>query len=503
MITSTILSSEEVKQTVASIIKFTDIRMTLPDPLIQKFFDHLSEIYSNPYVTPDETLLNEVEDKLRYDNILQQDNSLLIQMAPTVLKIINSNETTGLAKNYAIKFLDVILPYYSINSILTVFNEALLVKAFTGSDYLKCVIAKLLERVDPSRLKNDVLFLCLFKCFANPDTDISTVSAVQKAIISMTLKSDNIRQKYLNDYEIVNVLNDMKSDNIVKSRVVDLVCEILPVIPNLPASIYLGTEEELAKSNDTLFYSFCLGTWTTLLHLVEQDDSLLFLKKKMYPQYDFCCRRLTNKETLLDGKECFIEYDDFGSVYFIVTLSFVFPDVFKEFDEKYQVIDYTIGTYKQYHKSKNFLESVNSIFLRNKNQLFDNFNLTNRYVNLFVHFLKDKTILEKQITNEKFPQSIFNNLVFDGILEIFVTMCESHDRISKLINDWPLLLTKVLNAKINNNLLVSTGDLEIYLELILRSGLDLGNLKKQIQDRIDGLQGKTQSVVSDPLTEGM
>lgn len=477
--------------------------MTIADPIVQQFAEHLTDLYNDPYLEPDNVLINELEDKVRYENLVQNDSSILLQISPTVLKIINSNDTTKITKDYAIKFLAIVLPHYSFDQILSIFGEDLLVKAFQGNDNLKKVIAKALERADPALISQGPLFLCLFKTFADPSTEISTVNEVQKAIVSLTLSSDEIRQMYLNNAEIVQILSDMKHHKIVQSRVIDLVCDVLVVIPQLPTSIYLVDEEELARSNDLLFYRFCVGTWRTLLHQIHQDDSLLFLKEKMRPQIDFCSRKFVGAKTLLDDKEIFVDYDDFGTVYFLVTLSFVFPDYFKEFDQKYNLIDYAVGNYRHYLKSINFLASLNTIFLRDNDKLFENFKLSNTTVKLFCHLLVDKTILDYKLTLNRFPASIFDKLAFDDLFEIFGVLCGSDWKIEKMVKDWSNIILRIVDAEIVNDVSVDLSNLEILLKTIANSGIPLGDLKKPIEERLEKFRRPYVALVGEPLTENM
>lgn len=477
--------------------------MTIADPVVQQFAEHLNELYDDPYVEPDNLLINELEDKIRYENLVQHDSSILVQLAPTLLRIINSNNTTGITKNYAIKFLDILLPHYSFNQILSVFSEDLLVKAFQGNDNLKRVIAKTLIKADPAKVSHGPLFLCLFKTFANPSTELSTINEVQKAIVALTLESDEIRQMYLNNTEIVQILEEMKHNKVVQSRVIDLVCDILIVIPQLPTSIYLVGEEELARSNDLLFYRFCVGTWRTLLHQIHQDDSLLFLKEKLRPQIDFGSRRFVGAQTLLDDKDIFVDYDDFGIVYFLVTLSFVFPDFFKEFDERYHLVDFAVETYRHYLKSVNFLASLNTIFLRNNEGLYRNFKLCNNSVKLFCHLLNDKIILEQKLTLHEFPPSIFDKLVFDDLFTIFGTLCDSEWKIEKMVNDWSNIIEKVIDVDIVNDVNINSHHLESFLKAIAKSGIPLGRLEYPIDEKLEKLKKQTGVSVEEPLTELM
>lgn len=475
--------------------------MTIADPIIQQFSNHLSEIYNDPYVEPNEILLNELEDKLRYEKIVQNDSSILCQLAPLVLQIINSNETTAETKNYAIKFLDILLPHYSLGQVVSIFNPDLLLRAFQGKDNLKSVIAKLLQRQGASKLVNASMFLCLFKTFANPSTQISTVNEVQKAIVSITLESDEIRQMYLNNADIVDLLNNMKHDRLVQTRVIDLVCQVLIVIPQLPTSVYLVSEEELARSNDILFYRFCVGSWRTLLHQIHYDDSLIFLKEKIKPQLDFCCRKFVGKETLLDDKEIFVDYDDFGTVYVIITLSFVFPDYFREFDNKYNIIDYASQTYHRYTKSLTLLSGVNTIFLRTNETLFENFKLSNATVKLFCRLLNDKLILEQKLTIDKFPFTIFDKLTFDNLFEIFGTLCSNEATIRKMITDWNNIIIRVIGTNIINNTVATSSSLRLFLENILNSGVELGELEEPIKEKLEKIKGGFTIAVEEPLTE--
>lgn len=477
--------------------------MTIADPIIQRFSNHLLELYDDPYKEPDEILLNEFEDKIRYDDIVKEDTSMLGQLAPLILQIINSNDTTAITKNYAIKFLDILLPHYSFNQIITIFSPDLLLKAFQGNDNLKRVIAKILQRTDSSKIVNAPLFLCLFKTFANPETSLSTVNEVQKAIVSVTLESDQIRQMYLNNIDIVHLLNGMKHDKIVQSRVIDLVCQVLIVVPLLPTSIYLVSEEELARSNDLLFYRFCVGTWQTLLNQVHYDDSLLFLKEKMKPQIDFCCRKFVGEKTLIDDKEIFFDYDDFGTVYFLITVSFVFPDYFRDYNSKYNIIKYASETYRQYSKSLTFLSGVNTVFMRDSEELFENLKLSNATVKLFCRLLNDRTILNERLTVDKFPPTIFDKLVFDDIFEIFGTLCDDNLLIKKLITDWSNIVKRVISFNIVNNVILVSDSLKVYLEKILKSGVSLGELEEPVREKLKKIKGVFTITVEEPLTENM
>jgi hypothetical protein len=477
--------------------------MTIADPVIQKFSHHLIQLYNDPYEEPDKKLLADVEDLLRYGNIIKQDSSILGQFAPIVLQIINSNNTTSATKKYVIRFLEIVLPYYSFTEVSNIFNEELMVKVFQGPDYLKKVLAKVIEKANPSKIVHGPLFHELFKTFANSNTEISTANAVEKAIVTLTLKSDEIRQKYLSDPDICNILDDMKHDTVVQSRAIDLICEILPVIPSLPTSVYLVSEEELALSNDLLFYRFCVGSWRSLLHLIDQNESLNFLKKKMEPQFDFCARKFVGKPTLLDDKDIFIDYDDFGTVYLLVTVSFVIPAYFKTLDDKYSLIDYAIETYSHYNKSKVLLSSVNTIFLRERNTLFENFKLSNAYVELFCHLLDDHIILQQKLTAEHFPSSIFERLVFDDLFAIFGTLCETREKITKMVESWPYVISKVISSNITNDVIIKSHSLEIYLKSILSSSVPLGNLESPIEEKLKNLQGHINITVEEPLTESL
>lgn len=475
--------------------------MTIADPVLQRFYTNLMQICNDPSQEPDHNVLVKIDRMLKYDDIVKDDSSILGQFAPIVLEIINSNQTTGVAKSFAISFLDMILPHYSYNEISTIFSVELMVKAFQGSDYLKTVLAKVLQRADASKISHTPLFYELFKTYAKRNCSVSTTDSMHKAIVALTLKSDEIRQKYLNDIDIVNILEEMKNDTLIQSRLIDLMCDILPVIPSLPTSLYLVSEEELAFSNDLLFYRYCVGTWRTLLHLIDEDDGLSFLKDKMKPQIDFCARKYVGEPTLLDDKEIYIDYDDFGIVYVLITASFVFPDYFKELNDKYKIISFSTETYPKYLKSNRFLIGVNTIFLRNDNSFFENFKLTHPNLEIFCHLLEDHWILEHQLTPEKYSKDVFNKISFEDLFEIFTTLSESNDKLSKMVNDWPYIITRVINTVIRNEIMFSSHTLETYLLSIVKSGVPLGNLENPIKEKMRQLEQHIDATVEEPVTE--
>lgn len=471
--------------------------MTLSDPIFQHFSNHLVELYNDPTEIPNEILINKLEDKIRYDQSIQGDLSILDQLAPRILQIIESNETTSRTKKYAIKFLDILLPYYSFNQILSTFSENLLAKAFSGNDYLKKVLAKVLERGDANVIAHGPLFLCLFRAFANPYTQIPTVNAVQRAILKLTRESDEIRQMYLNNSELTHILDDMKSNKLVQSRAIDLIVEILPLIPTLPTSLYLVTEEELAVSDDLLFYRFTVGVWRSLLHQIDSNEILSFLKEKMRPQIDFCCRRFIGEKTLLDN-DTFIDYEDFGVVFFLVTLSFAFTDYFEEYDQKYHIVKYAIETYNHYLKSLNFLMGVNMIYLKDSDELYDNLRLSNATTTLFCRFLEAKPIFRKQITVDRFPPSSFDKLIFGDVLQIFGTLVRDDSTIKMLLHHWNNIFDRILNAHVVDTNV--SNELQGYLWELYSSEVPSDETKKKVYEKIMDLKNNT-SIVEDPLTE--
>lgn len=474
--------------------------MTISDPIIQTFDNHLDELFMDPYLEPNYRLIEDLEDKLRYEKQITQDPSLLQKLAPAILRIINSDQTTSETKRYATRILDIVLPYYTFSQIAEIFNEDLMLRAFQGKDYLKCVLAKVIQKAEPSKIVYGPLFLQLFKTFAEPNLDIATVDAVQKAIVALTLKSDEIRQKFLNDPQIAEILNQMKDDTVIRAREMDLICEVLHVIPTFSDSFYLVSEEDIAKSGDILFYQFCLTTWVKLLCLVYEYDNVGFLTEKLKPQFDFCCRVFTHRETLLANEE-FLDFEELGTTELMISYSYIAPSVFKELEEKYHMVDHAIKTYQKDPKSLTFISKVNTLFLRDKYELYAKFSMSHPFIELFCSLVEDTYIFRDRLIPTYFPNKGFQNLVFEDIFRLFKTLSLTPERIEKMVTIWPLIIEKVINSDINNSILVDTYDLELHLRSLLSCGVPLGNLEDSVREKLHVLKGKVLPSVEEPLTE--
>lgn len=450
------------------------------------------KLYNDPYLKPNETLLSKITDLIKYDAIVSEDNSILMQMAPIILQIINSNETTCITKNYAIEFLDAILPYYTFSQITKVFNEDLLARALDGNDNLQRVVAKILEKADVSKLCHGSLFLKLFEIFADPNTELATACALEKTIIAWTLKSDEIRQKYLNDPNIEGILNDMGNNKIVQSRCISLMIDILPVVPALPSSRYLITENELAKRNDFGLYLFCISSWQNLLQAINANDNLRFLQHEIEPEMEFCSKKFVGLKTL-------IEFDDISSVNVLVTLSTEFPEYFKILDKKYNLVDYACTTYTKYEKSLLFLRSLDLKYTESHEALYTNFTISERYVDLFCYYLSDDDIVKNKLTIERFPQSKFDKLTFDNLFKILERLTTSNVKIEILLDRWPNILTRVLGREnLNNYYRIQLLDV---LNMILNSTVPLGKYEDPILQKIEQLRGSVSA--ANPLTESL
>jgi hypothetical protein len=478
------------------------LRMTIADPIIQKFIDHLNDLYGDVYLSPDTVLLSKVEDALRYDDNVRSDSSILIATAPVILQIINSNNTTARTKKYAIQFLGILLPYFSFQQVSSIFNEDLMIEAFNGNDYLKCVLAKVLERADPEAIVHGPLLKCLFETLADSKTDVATVNAVQKAIIKLATDSDSIKEKILHDRAIGEIMESMKHDELIQSRLADLICELLPEIPQIPTSLYLVTEKELADSADILFYGFTINIWRVLLYQLHNYDNLSFLKEAMKPQLDFCCRRLVGERTLLDDIETFSNCNDYGLEFLVVTISFVSLETFQAFDKKYNIVDYCMSNYQTKRQCNRFLGGVNTVLLRdNSLKIYQDFKLSHEHVELFCHLASDPVILKKNMILERFPQTLFTRLVFEDIFQIFVTLCNNPAAIEKMVSDWPFIITKVISADIVNDTVIQSYNLEEGLHKLIKSGVELGNLYTPVTERYQNLKNTLTASVHDPLTE--
>lgn len=477
------------------------LSMTFPDPVVQEFRLHLDSLYADSTITPDEELLIRFEDKIRYDAALHNEVQILYHLAPIILQIINSNETTGECKEYVISLLDILLPYYTFKQVTSIFNQELLLKAIHDKR-LKLIIIKLLIRGDVEFLRDGQLFKCLFNILADPNEPIAIVNLTERAIVAIVMKSDIFRLKLLNDYEITNIMNDMKHNKIVQSRLIDLICEVLPVVPTLDTSKYLIGEEEISLSNDLLFYRFSVDTWKRLLLLLKDNEDLGFLKNKMEPQLDFCSRLFVGENTLLDGNDVFIDYEDFGTVQCLTRLSYVVPELFAQFDSKYHLIDYAMDKYCVYEKAVFFLTGVNTIFLREKNaDFFEKFKLSHRTIDLFCHLILDTFIASHYFDKSELQKIGFDKLIFDDLLQIFSILSSSDILISKMVNDCPYIITKVINTNINNEVFVKTQLIESSLNAIVASNVPLGNLQTPIEEKIKDLRGQVYITVEEPLTE--
>lgn len=476
--------------------------MTIADPIIQQFLDHLQALSNDIYLSPDYSILDELRDALRYDENVRTDISILNITAPTILRVINSDDTTAITKKYAIEFLDIVLPYFSFDQVSNIFNEDLMVRAFHGNGYLKTVLCKVIGRADARSVENGRLLLCLFEALADSKADLSTVAAAQGAIEKLVSQSRHLQEMILHDESIVNTMKSMKADRLTETRLIDLVCELLPIVPQIPTSFYLIGKRELAESKDILFFGFTLDIWRVLLYLSNDYEALSFLSEEMKPQLDFCCRRLVGETTLIDDIEEFSELNDCGIEFLVATISFTSLGIFKQLDEKYNIIDYCVNHYKTNKQCNRFLTRANSFFLRKDSlTLYENFKLSHDHVDLFCHLLSDQVILKKYMTLENFPQSLFVNLNFEDLFQIFITLSGNNLTIEKMVSNWPIIITKVISAEIINDTVAQTNTLEKCLNEILKSGVDLGNLYSPISEKHESLKNEITVFAHDPLTE--
>lgn len=443
--------------------------MTTTDPVFDVFVAHLQQLLVSVDEEPDEMLLKKVELELRGSN----DATLLSKLGMPVLAIIQSDNTTAEAKEYAINTLDILLSVNKYEAIVNLFGVDLLkFGLLSGRTTLQKVCARLIMKIsnpdNTATLPAD-LILSLFTVLSSPASSIGASMAIEESIVELCRKSDRMRLMII-DGDIYDILKRMRLDEVLEPRLSDLCLNLLPIIPRLPSNLYLFSEREVFDLEDLGLLKSVLFSYARILKEQEENGGLDFLETTMYDQFVQCAKLISDPELSSRMSAEFIS----SHAITLAQLSRTFPSTFKKIDKDYHIVDKCLEKPKSFI-SMEFLEAVDPLMLIDKEPIILDLR-RDGVVELMRSLASCELYFNDRMGEDVLPASKLVSIE-GSILIRFIYGLHKLEWIQKrLVNEWKPILQRIANPDDSLASPLLLDQRRDVLNTILNSGLDLGDL---------------------------
>lgn len=391
------------------------------------FTDHLKAVIDSTDQL-DVNLVSQQELMLTRSNCQSYQSAI-----PLIFTLLQQNSLLYDQADPLIKLLDSMLEYATPEDLVSMIGLDKFISAL-GSGYppLQILATKLLPKLEPvDIIANTEILLQLVLISRDPDSPLKLVSSVESCLKTLLLTGELIRRR-MTSKEFIKVYKEMADDSAVKSRLYDLLPDILlHVHPNhIPDNLYCLDMEAETSSSDVLNALLAIQFTSSLLPVANERGWL----SKLVPQAEFIT------SALLGSPDDFLGNEMIRS---ICSLSRFFEpsDVFGVIDEKFKLLDHFAQS-----SSPSALLLFSNIHPQRVSQMdsfLESLVLRSKTIAVFQNFFSDPVTFEKlHLSTES-----IKSLEFSHMLEIVETATKFTHTTRALLREWPVILNAVIDNK--------------------------------------------------------
>lgn len=230
----------------------------------------------------------------------------------------------------------------------------------------------------------------------------------------------------------------MKSDSNVAPRLYDIVLKLLPVIPSMPEDLYLITTQAITSSDDVLLDSFTISFYTNLLTQIGENVGLLPILDRLEEQISYISQIFCDpmfKPEIGGG-------DYLDAALFLCQLSFLSLKKFGRADSSHHILDHATSNYLTHKNCRCLLSNVNPSVLRSHKHFIKDFKLDGITVPIYCNMMQDKQLLLEELP---ITTTDILKLNVSDFLQIMSSLIQTEHGLHKLVKEWPLLMTNLLD----------------------------------------------------------
>ncbi|CCH40651.1 DNA mismatch repair protein [Wickerhamomyces ciferrii] len=425
--------------------------------------EHLLKVNVSEVDDLDTKLIDDFISIATIDKTIHHDQNQIKDLLLAIIDILHNN-SLDIDYNKVIGLLDAVLIGLDFETVIDLFKLDLIVEALhSPNENLQILAMKVSAKASPPDiLSNTEIIPKAVELLSIKDSSIKLVNEIEKSIGTL-VSGELIRRRLLSGNVESKLLGIKESnDTTVKSRLLDLLIHVLPLVKEQEINPILYKFTKFTEDNDILYTLNLIRFYTEILDIVDSSLEKYWLLVNIEDQINIIGKLYAERSTNSD-----IEYFAVTELsLFFKKLSLISPSLFETLDNKFVKIG----------KNDHFLlATLNASYLGSKHQsILKQLPLNINNISIFRNLISDPTSfnsVKDEITTNKLLK-----LPYVELFAILSKLAQYNYSAKLLLQELPQVMNKVIEGRnvsepesyelrkltIENLLQQSDEDLEIW-----------------------------------------